>query len=99
LRQELGKQGILADWISEDYRAKQSYDVTTEKVTISTIHSLKGFDYACVFVLGLDALEPGIPWTDEQIRKLAYVALTRARERLFIPYCEENDLIRRLKSA
>lgn len=48
---------FFADWISEDYRAKRSHDVTTEKVTISTIHSVKGFDYACVFVLGLDALE------------------------------------------
>lgn len=99
LGQELEKKGILADWISEDYRSKHAYDVTTDKVTISTIHSVKGFDYACLFVLGLDGLEPGNPWSDEQTRKLAYVALTRARERLFIPYCGENDILRRLMSA
>jgi len=40
----LDKRGLLHNWISEDYRAKRSYDVTTESVTISTIHSVKGFD-------------------------------------------------------
>ncbi|MDP3096680.1 MAG: 3'-5' exonuclease [Syntrophales bacterium] len=90
----LDKRGLLHNWISEDYRAKRSYDVTTDSVTISTIHSVKGFDYACVFLLGLDWLAPG-RWTEEQIRRLAYVAVTRARERLFIPYCSGNELISR----
>ncbi|MHB8093214.1 MAG: 3'-5' exonuclease [Syntrophales bacterium] len=81
----LDKKGLLHNWISEDYRAKRSYDVTTDSVTISTIHSVTGFDYACVFLLGLDWLAPGVRWSEEQIRKLVYVAVTRARERLFIP--------------
>lgn len=79
----LEKQGLYCNWIAEDYRAKRSYDVTTQSVTISTIHSVKGFDYACVFVIGLDWLE-GTRWTEEQIRNLTYVAITRARERLYI---------------
>ena len=91
----LERKGIIHNWISEDYRAKRSYDVTTDSVTISTIHSVKGFDYACVFLLGLDWLEAGDRWTEEQIRKLAYVAVTRARERLFIPYCT-NKMIKML---
>ncbi|HPL67595.1 MAG TPA: 3'-5' exonuclease [Smithellaceae bacterium] len=90
-------KGILHNWISEDYRAKRSYDVTTDNITLSTIHSLKGLDYACVFVLGLDWLGPGNRWSEEQIRKLAYVAVTRAREKLFIPYCTENDLIKSMR--
>jgi len=69
-------------------------EITTKSVTISTIHIAKGFDYACVFLLGLDWLAPG-RWTEEQIRRLAYVAVTRARERLFIPYCSGNELISR----
>ena len=55
----LDKRGLLHNWISEDYRDKRSYDVTTESVTISIIHSVKGFDYACVFLLELDWLAPG----------------------------------------
>jgi superfamily I DNA and RNA helicase len=47
-------------------------------VTISTIHSVKGFDYACVFVIGLDWLE-GTRWTEEQIRNLTCLAIIRAR--------------------
>lgn len=93
LQSSLDARGILNNWIAEDYRAKRSYDVTTESVTISTIHSLKGFDYACAFVLGLDWLEPGSRWNTEQIRKLAYVAVTRAREQLFIPYLTKSHLI------
>lgn len=89
------QKGLLHHWISEDYRAKRSYDVTTNSVTISTIHSVKGFDYACIFLLGLDGLAPG-RWTEEQIRRLAYVGITRARERLFIPYCCKNELSGRL---
>jgi superfamily I DNA/RNA helicase len=92
----LDKRGLLHNWISEDYRAKRSYDVTTESVTISTIHSVKGFDYACVFLLGMDWLTPSSRWTEEQIRKLVYVAVTRARELLFIPYCDANEVIRML---
>ena len=95
IEKALEKKGIIHNWISEDYRAKRSYDVTTNSVTISTIHSVKGFDYACVFLLGLDWMEPG-RWTEEQINKLAYVAVTRAREWLFIPYCSGNALMSRL---
>jgi superfamily I DNA and RNA helicase len=95
LEKALEKKGIIHNWISEDYRAKRSYDITTNSVTISTIHSVKGFDYACVFLLGLDWMEPG-RWTEEQIHKLAYVAVTRAREQLFIPYCSRNELMSRL---
>jgi hypothetical protein len=83
--QELEKYGICCNWIAEDYRAKRSYDITTQNVTISTIHSVKGFDYACVFVIGLDWLHGG-RWTEEQARNLTYVGITRARERLFIPH-------------
>ncbi|MGA2404280.1 MAG: 3'-5' exonuclease [Syntrophobacteraceae bacterium] len=92
---ELENRGIMSNWISEDLRSKQSYDITTERVSISTIHSAKGFDWACVFLLGLDELEAD-EWSDEQIRKLTYVALTRARHRLVIPYVRKNGLIENL---
>lgn len=95
LEKALEAKGILHHWISEDYRAKKLYDVTTNSVTISTIHSVKGFDYACVFLLGLDWMEAG-RWSETQRRKLAYVAVTRARERLFILFCRRNGLIAKL---
>ena len=39
--------------------------VTTQSVTISTIHNVKGFDYACVFVIGLDWLDE-TRWTADK---------------------------------
>ncbi|MBW2072883.1 MAG: ATP-binding domain-containing protein [Deltaproteobacteria bacterium] len=94
----LESKGIMSCWISQDYRAKRAYDITTETVSISTIHSAKGLDYGCVFLVGLDQLESGI-WSEEQIRRLTYVAITRARHRLFIPYVEETKLVSDLISC
>jgi hypothetical protein len=91
----LDRKGMLYNWVSEDYRAKKSYDITTDSVTISTIHSVKGFDYAAVFVLGLDALDQN-RWSREQADRLTYVAITRARFRLYIPYLTENRVVQNL---
>lgn len=95
----LESKGIMSNWISEDYRSKKSYDITTNSVTISTIHSSKGLDYACVFLVGLDLLKPGDPWSEEQIHSLTYVGLTRARYHLIIPYANETPVIAKLRSS
>jgi hypothetical protein len=62
----LESKGILTKWTSEDYRAKKSYDLTTNSVTISTIHSVKGLDYSCVFLVGLDFYWPRL-LVDEKV--------------------------------
>ena len=95
LEEELAAKGIMSKWASENYRSKRTYDITTNSVTISTIHSAKGMDFSYVFLLGLDFLEPK-GWTDEQIHKLVYVGLTRARYQLCIPYIHASPLINRL---
>ncbi|MEI6215579.1 MAG: 3'-5' exonuclease [Desulfuromonadales bacterium] len=95
----LDNRGILNKWLSEDYRAKRSHDITSNSVTITTIHSAKGLDFACVFLIGLDAMEPGERWAQEQIDSLAYVGITRARYQLEIPYIKKNSLIERLLPA
>ena len=92
----LENQGILCNWIAEDYHSKRSYDVTTQSMTICTIHSVKGFDYACVFVIGLDWLDE-TRWTAEQAKKLTYVAITRARERLFISHIDATDICKKCR--
>jgi len=88
----LDTRGILYKWASEDYRSKKSYDITTDSVTISTIHSVKGLDFSCVFLIGLDFIGPRIMALD-QTKNLTYVAITRARQRLFIPYLSKNEVI------
>jgi len=96
IESELESKGILNNWVSENYQSKRNYDITTNSVVISTIHSVKGLDYSVVFLLGLDFLEPK-RWSEEQIEKLIYVAITRARYQLFIPYIVENQFISKLK--
>jgi hypothetical protein len=91
----LQERGVLSVWASEDSRSKRDYDISTQRVTISTIHSVKGLDYACVFLLGLDLLESR-SLSKEQKKKLTYVGMTRARYQLVIPYVEETPLISRL---
>ncbi len=39
----LEARGNSYDWVSQDYRSKRGYDVTTNSVTISTVHSARGF--------------------------------------------------------
>lgn len=59
-------------------------------VTLATVHSVKGLEYKVVFVCGLDQeifpIERVGSLTDEteEERRLMYVAVTRARERLFL---------------
>ena len=91
----LEKRGILRNWVSEDYRSKRSYDVTTDTVTISTIQSVKGFDYSRVFLIGLDLFDPAKD-PEGQLRNLTYVAITRARYEFFIPYVNKHPLIESL---
>jgi hypothetical protein len=88
----LESRGILYKWASEDYQTKRFYDITTNSVTISTIHSVKGLDFSCVFLVGLDFLEPGkMSW--DQMKNLTYVGITRARHRLVIPYLNKTELV------
>jgi DNA helicase-2/ATP-dependent DNA helicase PcrA len=64
----------------------------THAVTMMTIHSAKGLEFPVVFVAGM---EEGIfphtgteqePGRIEEERRLAYVAITRARKKLFLTY-------------
>ena len=63
---------------------------TDDAVTIATIHAAKGLEYKCVFVVGLDEkiLPVGRSLDDtnelEEERRLMYVAITRAMQRLYL---------------
>ena len=69
-----------------------------EFVTLATVHSVKGLEYRCVFVCGMDKDVFPISRADsvnnetEEERRLMYVAVTRARERLFITRAKSRYL-------
>lgn len=95
LVETLEAHGVLARWAARDTASKRGYDITTDSVTVSTIHSAKGLDFAQVFLLGLDEL----PATDAGARRLAHVGVTRARECLTICTCRGGGLAAALKNS
>jgi superfamily I DNA/RNA helicase len=95
IEQSLSHKGIFSNWVSKDCHQKSIYDITTNSVAISTIYSAKGLDFACVFLIGLDTFDEA-KMTLNQIERLTYVGITRARYQLFIPYIEETQVIRKL---
>ena len=98
LRDSLEENGILVTWASRNAQTKSAWDITTDSVSLSTIHSMKGLDAKAVFVWGLDSLDgSGIPLSQQ--RTLAYVACTRARQCLDILFCEKTALISALENA
>ena len=67
----------------------------THAITMMTIHSAKGLEFPVVFVAGMEeGIFPHVhdfggsddPGKLEEERRLAYVAITRARKRLFLTY-------------
>ena len=67
---------------------------TADRVTLMTVHAAKGLEFPVVMVTGLEEQVfpfKGIdPWEDpeelEEERRLAYVAFTRAKERLVLSF-------------
>ncbi|MEI6040078.1 MAG: UvrD-helicase domain-containing protein [Candidatus Berkelbacteria bacterium] len=69
-------------------------DRDAEAVTMMTLHNAKGLEYPIVFMVGLEeGLFPHAnslvdPSELEEERRLCYVGMTRARERLYLTYAQ-----------
>ena len=76
--------------------AVDTYDESEGQVTLMTVHSAKGLEFPVVFIVGMEeglfphgrALDD--PQQMEEERRLAYVAITRARERLFLSHARQR---------
>lgn len=76
----------------------KEYNDKKEGITLSTIHAAKGLEFSNVFITGL---EYGVfPYYKsllnedelEEERRLCYVAITRAKHRLFLLYAKRRNL-------
>jgi len=67
-----------------------------DAVTLMTIHGAKGLEFPCVFVVGLEEnlMPSSMSLYDrdslEEERRLFYVAITRAKERLWVTYANSR---------
>ncbi|MFD9086251.1 ATP-dependent DNA helicase UvrD2 [Streptomyces prasinus] len=82
----------LAGLVAElDERAGAQHAPTVQGVTLASLHSAKGLEWDVVFLVGVAEGMMPITYakTDEQIeeeRRLLYVGVTRARERLHVSW-------------
>ncbi len=74
------------------YRDSDVYRENVEKVSLMTLHAAKGLEFPIVFIAGCDDkrlpyCRGGLPPADPaEERRLFYVALTRAMEKLFLTF-------------
>lgn len=94
---ERGEEASLTSFLEEMALVSDvdSLDQEQNSVTMMTLHISKGLEYPYVFMVGMEEnLFPSSRSIDndgnedvEEERRLAYVGMTRAREKLWMTYC------------
>jgi DNA helicase-2/ATP-dependent DNA helicase PcrA len=98
--QEENEEGSLDDFLSGAALSSDADNKDTEqdRVTLMTLHASKGLEFPVVFLVGLEqGLFPSYrslddPASLEEERRLCYVGITRAKERLFLSHASERRL-------
>ena len=78
-----------------------NYDEAQDTVTLMTLHSAKGLEFPNVFLVGMEeGVFPGMRsfGSDDEIeeeRRLCYVGITRAKERLYLTRAKSRTLFGR----
>jgi DNA helicase-2/ATP-dependent DNA helicase PcrA len=91
LRQFLENVALISD--------VDTLDESATGVTLITLHAVKGLEFSVVFLAGMEegllphvrALEEGDPGIAEE-RRLTYVGITRARDRLYLSHAFRRHL-------
>ena len=98
--QEENEEGELEGFLASAALASDadSKDTAADRVTLMTLHSSKGLEFPVVCLVGLEqGLFPSYrslddPASLEEERRLCYVGITRAKERLFLSHASERRL-------
>jgi len=92
---------MLSDFLQEQQLmsdADRTDDDTGDKITLLTLHAAKGLEYPVVFITGLeDGLLPHSRSFDDpeglaEERRLLYVGITRAKDRLYLTHAFRRAL-------
>ena len=103
-RQE-NPEGTLDDFLEKTALVSDtdSYEESGGKVTLMTIHSAKGLEFPIVFLAGLDeGIFPGVralmnETQLEEERRLCYVGITRAKEKLYVTNTDMRTMYGQMK--
>lgn len=85
--------------------ADETDETTTDKITVMTIHASKGLEFAYVYIVGMEEeLFPSSMMLEsradlEEERRLFYVAVTRAKQKIFLAYALSRYRFGRLKQC
>lgn len=92
--QERGDEATLVQFLEEMALVSEAdqLDESDDYVTLMTLHISKGLEFPVVFIVGMEeglfpssrSFEGSDPESVEEERRLAYVGMTRAREKLFL---------------
>jgi DNA helicase-2/ATP-dependent DNA helicase PcrA len=87
----------------DESRGNTGIDTDISKVSLMTLHSAKGLEFPVVFLVGLEEqLFPhirslGDESSLEEERRLCYVGITRAKEKLYITWSKKRRMAREYK--
>ena len=98
-----GEDASLAGFLDEIalYTDLDNHDPNEDAVVMMTMHAAKGLEFPSVFVVGMEeGIFPGLRAIGEaeemeEERRLCYVALTRAKERLYLTCAGQRMLFGR----
>jgi DNA helicase-2/ATP-dependent DNA helicase PcrA len=98
--EEREPEGTLAGFLEQVSLVgeQDEYDEEAGSVTLMTLHNAKGLEFPVVFIIGLeDGIFPhyrsmGDQAELEEERRLMYVGVTRARERLYLTHAWSRSL-------
>jgi len=100
-----GEEGVLEFLEKVTLAAEEAGGEESEAVRLMTLHNAKGLEFDVVFLVGLeDGLLPhsrsvDSPHEIEEERRLFYVGLTRARERVFLSLVRRRNLFGSYRDA
>lgn len=103
---ENAEEPSLAGFLDEIalYTDLDAHDPSEDSVVMMTMHSAKGLEFPVVFVVGAEeGIFPGIraigePEEMEEERRLCYVAMTRAKEKLYMTCASQRMIFGRTSS-
>lgn len=83
---------------AQDDQEEDDDDVRKNEVTMMTLHSSKGLEFDTIFMVGMEeetlphkrVIQLGEDIGEE--RRLAYVGITRAQQKIVMTYCKERKL-------